>query len=75
MKVNNHKVNNHKVVRIWTYDDKVAVLCPKDGNIAVKQADFDWNWTQNSKMKLLCPKIKCILDINGIENQNMSNGK
>ena len=28
-KVNNHKVNNHKVVRIWTYDDKVAVLCPK----------------------------------------------
>ena len=29
MKVNNHKVNNHKAVRIWTYDDKVAVLCPK----------------------------------------------
>ena len=27
--VNNHKVNNHKVVRIWTYDGKVAVLCPK----------------------------------------------
>ena len=50
-------------------------MSKKDGNIAVKQADFDWNWTQNSKMKLLCPKIKCILDINGIENQNMSNGK
>ena len=28
-KVNNHKVNNHKVVRIWTYDGVVAVLCPK----------------------------------------------
>ena len=46
----------------------------KDGNIAAKQADFDWNWTQNSKMKLLCPKIKWILDIKGVENRNMSNG-
>ena len=45
----------------------------KDGNIAAKQADFDWNWTQNGKTKLLCPKIMCILDINGVENQNMSN--
>ena len=54
---------------------KYQFYVQKDGNRAVKQADFDWNWTQNGKTKLLCPKIKCILDINGIENQNMSNGK